>query len=158
MNSIKENFKKLKKKRELFHCLNQYIKWLTDQKEIEGKQAQDVLTHRQQVLILHYLHKYQFFQLNKINPDVTKQATVLSYILNDRKAKITNTSTYNYFRNVLYGREKVAFYSDKNIKQAIELFKTLEMNKIVEGILLENRKLSKVCPDVKASLLYVVDI
>lgn len=90
----------------------------------------DILTHKQQMLIIYYLQKSEIFKAIKISQDVTKQSRLIHALLNRNN---DNTQTYMYelqktdisknLMNETNLNKILIYFEQAGLESAIELIK-----------------------------------
>jgi hypothetical protein len=89
-------------------------------------------TTKQQLLIIHYLDKYGILCLKKIHQDGTKQAKLLSSLLNRNEANI-----YTCLIEIHKEKYKKTYFTRENLQLILPLFKKLGISQIQKDIELE---------------------
>ncbi len=89
----------------------------------------DKITTKQQILIIYYLQKHNLFDINKIHGDHTKQAYLLSAILNRG-----NDNTYSLWNDIRRANPVRGCFTKINLKKVKEIFQEVGYTEIIEEI------------------------
>jgi hypothetical protein len=89
----------------------------------------ELLTTKQQILMLHYLSKYKFFNLEKLNPDISGQARIIRALLNRDEGNVAR-----YLREVRSSKYGDKYFTQENLEAIKEVFQNGRLDGIVNEI------------------------
>ncbi|HOX77205.1 MAG TPA: hypothetical protein PLW31_04125 [Bacteroidales bacterium] len=96
---------------------------------IDNQAIKDIITTKQQLLIIFFLDKYEIFNLKSIHEDMTKQSKILYALINRNEE-----NTYKYFREMLSTKSSREYFTKDNLNAILPFFEAAGMSQIINDI------------------------
>jgi len=118
-------------------ALHRYYLWLNDLSVQTVKKPDfEILTSKQQILVIYYLAKYKIIDLDKLHPDISGQSRVIHALLNREEGNVAK-----YLREVRTDKLMHKYFTIENLETIKKVFLVGKQEEIVNEIESELNKL-----------------